>query len=107
MKSKNTPAPVSARRRYLVCYDVTDARRLRETHKKMLGFGDPIQYSVFVCDLSAKERVLLEQALTVVINLKEDRVLFADMGRLAGRRSENLAVLGTGRLPEQRSAVVY
>jgi len=40
------------RRVYLVCYDVSDAKRLRRTHKKMCGFGDPVQYSIFRCELS-------------------------------------------------------
>ena len=51
------------RNRFIVAYDVGDARRLRRTFKKMNGFGDPLQYSVFACDLSRKERVLLEEAL--------------------------------------------
>ena len=51
----------------------------------MNGFGEPAQYSVFICDLSPKERALLEEALTEVLNLKEDRVLIVDMGPSEGR----------------------
>ena len=56
------------RNRFLVCYDVSDSNRLARTYRKMNGFGDPVQYSVFICDLSPKERVLLEEALTEVLN---------------------------------------
>ena len=52
------------RKRFLVCYDVSDPKRLARTYRKMNGFGEPVQYSVFICDLSSKERVLLEAALT-------------------------------------------
>ena len=90
------------RNRFIVAYDVSDARRLRRTFKKMNGFGDPLQYSVFACDLSRKERVLLEEALTEIINLKEDRVLIIDTGPVHGRGSETLSTLGRQLKPEAR-----
>ncbi len=74
--------------RYLVCYDIINPKRLRRTFKKMNGFGQPVQYSVFVCDLSPKERVLLEKELTEIINEKEDRILIVDMGPEEGRGEE-------------------
>mgnify|MGYP000653098870 CR=1 FL=1 len=49
-----------SRHRYVVCYDVREPKRLRKMHHTLLGYGDPLQYSVFVCDLSAAERVLME-----------------------------------------------
>ena len=94
------------RNRYLVCYDVSDAKRLARTYKKMNGFGEPAQYSVFICDLSPKERVLLEAALTEILNLKEDRVLIVDMGPSEGRGSESVTILGNAREMPRRSAVV-
>ena len=94
------------RNRYVVCYDVSDPKRLRQTFKKMNGFGDHVQYSVFVCDLSPKERVLLEQALTDVINLREDRVIIVDTGPNDGRGNECFATLGLAQKPVARSAVV-
>ena len=73
------------RNRYIVAYDVSDAKRLRQTHKKMNGFGEPLQYSVFSCDLSPKERVIMEETLTEIINLKEDRILIIDTGAAEGK----------------------
>ena len=95
------------RNRFLVCYDVSDPKRLARTYKKMNGFGEPAQYSVFICDLSHKERVLLEAALTEILNLKEDRALIVDMGPSAGRGSEGYTFLGNSReLPDRRVVVV-
>ena len=94
------------RNRFLVCYDVSDPRRLARTYKKMNGFGEPAQYSVFICDLSAKERVLLEEALTEILNLKEDRALIVDMGPSAGRGGESCVVLGKARELPRRTAVI-
>ena len=94
------------RNRFLVCYDVSDPKRLTRTYKKMNGFGEPAQYSVFICDLSPKERVLLEVALTEILNLKEDRVLIVDMGPSEGRGSESVTILGNAREMPRRSAVI-
>ena len=37
------------RNRHIVAYDVSDPARLRRVHRKMNGFGDALQYSVFAC----------------------------------------------------------
>ncbi len=94
------------RNRYIVAYDVSDDKRLRRTFKKMNGFGDPLQYSVFVCDLSSKERVIMEEALTEIINLKEDRVLIIDTGPVDGRGSDAVRTLGRQLKPNRREALV-
>ena len=94
------------RHRFLVCYDVADPRRLARTYRKMNGFGEPAQYSVFICDLSPKERALLETALTEILNLKEDRVLIVDMGPSEGRGRESFTTLGTARELPRRAAVI-
>ena len=94
------------RHRFLVCYDVADPRRLARTYRKMNGFGEPAQYSVFICDLSPKERALLEAALTEILNLKEDRVLIVDMGPSEGRGRESFTTLGNARELPRRSAVI-
>ena len=94
------------RNRFLVCYDVSDSKRLARTYRKMNGFGDPAQYSVFICDLSPKERVLLEEALAEVLNLKEDRALIVDLGPSKGRGSKSLTTLGKARDLPRRAAVI-
>ena len=94
------------RNRYIVAYDVSDGKRLRRVFKKMNGFGDALQYSVFACDLSSKERVILEEALTDIINLKEDRVIIVDVGPVKGRGGDVMRTLGRQTKPRQREALV-
>ncbi len=94
------------RHRYVVCYDVADPQRLVRTHKKMKGFGQPVQYSVFVCDLSPSARVRLEQVLTEVLNLKEDRVLIVDTGPTDGRGQDCFTILGRSTTLPSRGPVV-
>ena len=51
---------------YLVCYDVANDKRLRRTFKKMCGFGDPLQYSVFRCELSPPEKQMMKMKQKIV-----------------------------------------
>lgn len=94
------------RNRYVVAYDVRDPKRLRQTHRKMKGFGDSLQFSVFLCELSAKEKVLLEEALSEIINFKEDQVLVIDLGPVDGHRANAMEALGRQVLPRSREVVV-
>ena len=94
------------RNRFVVTYDVRDAKRLRQTHRKMNGFGDPLQYSVFVCELSSKERVLLKKALSEIINPREDQILIIDLGPVEGRGSNAMQALGRQALPSRREVVI-
>jgi CRISPR-associated protein Cas2 len=68
------------RTRYLLCYDVRDAARLRRTAKVAETWGHRLEYSVFVCDLDAVERAQLERGLRDVLNLTVDRAFFVDLG---------------------------
>lgn len=69
-----------ARRRYLVAYDIRDDRRLRMVAKCMEAHGTRIQYSVFVCDLSERERVVMRGALEGIMKVSEDSVMIVDLG---------------------------
>ena len=45
---------------YLVSYDISDDKRLRQVFKIMRGYGDHLQYSVFECQLTPMDLVKLE-----------------------------------------------
>lgn len=69
-----------ARRRYLLAYDIRDQRRLHAVAKCAEGFGDRIQYSVFVCDLSDMELVHLKANLETLIDRRQDSIMVIDLG---------------------------
>jgi CRISPR-associated protein Cas2 len=71
-----------ARRRYLMAYDIADARRLRRICTLMEDHGERLQYSVFLCDLTVAEFAELESAVTGMMNLGEDSVIQIDLGPL-------------------------
>lgn len=68
------------RRLTLVAYDIADPARLRRVHKVVRDFGDPLQYSVFLCALSKKDAAVLETRLVKVMNQVRDQVMFVDLG---------------------------
>jgi CRISPR-associated protein Cas2 len=95
-----------SRHRYVVCYDVREPKRLRKTHQTLLGYGDPLQYSVFVCDLSAAERVLMEEAVRRVVALPEDSVVVIDLGPAEGVAKHRIRALGQKKVGERSCCVV-
>jgi len=90
------------RHRLLVCYDVRDPARLRRTHDRMLGYGDPLQYSVFLCELSPAEQVLMEEALLSVVRVDEDSLAIVDLGPARGIAARRIRTLGTSMIPARR-----
>lgn len=59
----------------MLSYDISDPKRWRRIFRIASDFGDPLQYSVFLCLLSDKDRVVMESRLTDTISKEEDRVL--------------------------------
>ena len=68
-----------ARRRFLIAYDISDPKRLRRVCKTMEEYGDRLQYSVFICDLSRAELIHARAAVERQMNLTEDSVVIVDL----------------------------
>ena len=79
---------------YLVCYDISDDKRLRRVAEICSDFGVRLQYSVFECDLNASEKVQVETKLTEVIDAARDQVLFVHLGPAQNRGERIIAALG-------------
>lgn len=94
-----------ARRRYLVAYDIRDDRRLRSIAICMEGYGTRIQYSVFVCDLSDRERVLMRGDVEHLMKMSEDSVMVVDLGA-AGDGSRFLFLGHHEKLPTPNAVIV-
>lgn len=94
------------RRCYLVCYDISDDRRLRRVHRLLKAYGEAWQYSVFYCTLKAIDRVRLEAALRETVNLKTDRILIVDLGADEEAVRAATTVLGPALPPAESGVVV-
>ena len=79
---------------YLVCYDISEAKRLRRVFKICKNFGDHLQFSVFECDLSPTEKAEFESQLADVISKTDDQVLFIRLGPSEGRGNRLISALG-------------
>jgi CRISPR-associated protein Cas2 len=61
---------------WLVCYDISDPKRLRRVATACEDYGYRRQLSVFLCRLSATDFVRLRNRLYELVKLEEDQVLF-------------------------------
>jgi len=79
---------------YLVCYDISDEKRLRRVFKIMRNYGDHLQYSVFECQLTPADLARCKADLSAVIHHTEDQVLFVNLGPAEGRGDRVITALG-------------
>ena len=96
------------RNRFLIAYDIRETRRLQRVHRAMIAFGDALQYSVFLCDLSPEELHMVRTRLEGLIDREEDSVLIADLGPLdhRGEIKRGLEFLGVPPAIRGREALV-
>jgi CRISPR-associated protein Cas2 len=73
---------------YLVCYDISNPKRLRKVAKTCEDFGYRKQLSVFLCRVSATDFVRLRSRLYDIIDLNEDQVLFIPLTETCLRQME-------------------
>ena len=66
--------PVNAPRRYLICYDIADPRRLGRVHRFLSSNAVPLQYSVFTGWYRRHELDEILAGLAEIIDSGEDDV---------------------------------
>lgn len=75
-----------ARRRFLIAYDICEPKRLRQVCKTMEEYGERLQYSVFICDLSRSELIHARAEVEQQMNLAEDSIVIVDLGDTTSAR---------------------
>jgi len=81
---------------YLVCYDITEPRRLNRVYKFIKGMGLHIQYSVFHCKPTWPKLLELKEKLSRLIDEKEDDIRIYPLPT-----EEKVIVMGCGdRVPD-------
>ncbi|MCA9629712.1 MAG: CRISPR-associated endonuclease Cas2 [Myxococcales bacterium] len=94
------------RNRYLVSYDITEDKRRTRLAKSMEGYGDRVQYSVFLCDLNARELVQLRTAIHAIVHQRDDQALIVDLGPADGRADRRVTTIGRPLEPPVRARIV-
>lgn len=84
-------------RRTLICYDVVSDKRRGQLAKILSTYGDRIQYSVFVVDISPARLLRLKDEANAKIDSNEDSILFCDLGRIAELSDARFSYLGQTR----------
>ena len=72
----------------LVCYDISDPKRLRKVARCCEDFGYRKQLSVFLVRVSATDFVRLRSRLYDIIDLTEDQVMFIPLTESGLQRME-------------------
>lgn len=63
---------------YLICYDIRDPKRWRKAYKLLKGYGESVQFSIFRCRLSQRDREKLRWELEKIL-AAEDNLLLAGL----------------------------
>lgn len=85
---------MAERIRYLVMYDIRDPGRLRRIHHLAVDYGERLQYSVYVCDLTRQEYVGFRALMRSTMKLDVDSVSIFDLGPNTGRAVARVEHLG-------------
>ncbi len=95
------------RRRYLVCYDISDPDRLARMGRRIIAYGYRMQYSVYICDLDLMERVQLISMVRDTINQNEDSVAVIDLGDVSRTPERRIEWVGRAYPPPDVGATIW
>jgi CRISPR-associated protein Cas2 len=91
---------------YIVAYDVSSPKRLRRVRKTLLRYGDPVELSIFECQLNDALVVTLKARLREIIHHALDQVLFIRLGPVEGRSADAIESLGRRYRPPNRRTLI-
>ena len=96
------------RNRYLIAYDIADDKRRDQVYTALMGSGDHVQFSVFLCALNDRELAELTGRLSQTINHADDQVIVLDMGAADSELFEKsqFRCIGKGYRPRARVLVI-
>jgi CRISPR-associated protein Cas2 len=94
------------RKRYLIAYDVSDDKRRNGIFKTLMGNGDHVQFSVFLCSLNKVELERLKGALREHVNARQDQVVILDLGPADSELADRLECIGKSYTPPARVLVI-
>jgi len=94
------------RKRYLIAYDVSDDKRRNGIFKTLMGHGDHVQFSVFLCQLNNVELERLKGLLRADVNVRQDQVVILDLGPAESELGSRFECIGKSYTPPARVLVI-
>lgn len=74
----------------------------------MKDYGEHVQYSVFICQLTDVQEARLKAKLEEVIHQREDQVMFVRIGPVTRKQLEKrISTIGREYLPRDLSRLIY
>ncbi len=92
--------------RYIVCYDISDPKRLRAICQICESFGSRLQYSVFECFLDGLQLQKMKFLLKGIIHHAEDQILFISLGLESSKKPVKIEYLGQPYTVKTRVTVI-
>lgn len=80
---------------YIICFDVSNEKRLRKVAIQLENFGTRIQYSLFECHLSPKNIAFLKHRLEKIIDPQADHIRYY---KLCPKDKHKVHIEGWGEL---------
>ena len=96
----------TVRKRYLIAYDISDDKRRNSVFKILMGNGDHVQFSVFLCQLNDIELLRLKHELKQNINNKHDQIIILNLGPSDSDIHTKLECIGKPYSPPVRVMVI-
>ena len=93
-------------RRYLIAYDIGDDKRRSQVARILQGYGDRVQYSVFVVDIKPAKIVRLKAELAAILDSQVDSVLVGDLGQVSDAAKRHFEYVGRMRPVTDRDSFV-
>ena len=87
----------------VVTYDIPDDRRRTRLHKRLKDFGDPVQYSVFECNLEPEMTKKMKAMVRKTIRVKSDKVRYY---QLCAGCCAKIEILGPREAESESAALV-
>ena len=92
---------------YLVCYDISEDAVRTQVYKKLRGYGEHLQYSVFRCALTPLRLATLRAYLEEQVCWTTDQVILLKLGRASANSSWDALVVGKPLPPIHRGARIF
>jgi CRISPR-associated protein Cas2 len=94
------------RRIYLCTYDVGDDKRRDRLFELLKDHGEHVQFSVFLCSLTAAEMKRLSSVAAEIVHRDDDQLLLIDIGPDVVDWTTSLSCLGRTWSPTVRSRII-
>jgi len=85
---------------------VSDDKRRTALFKTLMGNGDHVQFSVFICQLNDVELERLKSSIRRSVNFRQDQVIVLDLGPADSELASRLECIGKAYEPPARVMVV-